>query len=105
MSVPGGGGAAGEALGRSRGGLTTKIHMAADGRRRPLSLVIAPGQRADCTQFDQVLEHIRVPRLGLRRPRRLQDSIGADRANSNGVISVYLRRRGIRHVIPEKGDS
>lgn len=34
--VPGGGGAAGEALGRSRGGLTTKIHLAADGRCRPL---------------------------------------------------------------------
>ncbi|WP_413787722.1 IS5 family transposase [Streptomyces platensis] len=105
VSVPGGGGAAGEALGRSRGGLTTKIHMAADGRCRPLSLIITPGHRADCTQFDQVLEKIRVPRLGLGRPRRLPDSIGADRAYSNGVIRAYLRRRGIRHVIPEKSDS
>ncbi|MFJ8249180.1 IS5 family transposase [Streptomyces sp. NPDC094466] len=104
-SVPGGGGAAGEALGRSRGGLTTKIHMVADGKCRPLSLIITAGQRADCTQFEQVLEKIRVPRLGLGRPRRLPDSVGADRAYSNGVIRAYLRRRGIQHVIPEKSDS
>ena len=62
--VPGGGGAAGEALGRSRGGLTTKIHLSADGRCRPLSLVVTPGQRADCTQFEPVMDKIRVPRLG-----------------------------------------
>jgi transposase len=51
---PGGGGAAGEALGRSRGGLTCKIHLSAEGRCRPLSLLITPGQRADCTQFEPV---------------------------------------------------
>lgn len=32
-----------EALGRSRGGLTTKIHLAADARARPISRVITPG--------------------------------------------------------------
>ncbi|MEV3856951.1 IS5 family transposase [Streptomyces sp. NPDC050095] len=103
--VPGGGGAAGEALGRSRGGLTTKIHLAADGRCRPLSLVLTPGQRADCTQFEAVMDKIRVPRLGAGRPRRLPDSVGADKAYSNSLIRNYLRRRGIRHVIPEKSDS
>lgn len=96
---------AGEALGRSRGGLTTKIHLAADGRCRPLSLVLTPGQRADCTQFEAVMDKIRVPRLGAGRPRLLPDSVGADKAYSNSVIRSYLRRRGIRHVIPEKRDS
>lgn len=33
------------------------------------------------------------------------DSVSADRAYSNGLIRAYLRRRGIRHVIPEKSDS
>ncbi|WP_435532579.1 IS5 family transposase [Streptomyces violaceusniger] len=103
--VPGGGGAADEALGRSRGGLTTKIHLSADGRCRPLSLVLTPGQRADCTQFEAVMDKIRVPRLGAGRPRRLPDSVGADKAYSNSLIRSYLRRRGIRHVIPEKSDS
>ncbi|WP_329537694.1 IS5 family transposase (plasmid) [Streptomyces sp. NBC_01450] len=103
--VPGGGGASGEALGRSRGGLTTKVHLSADGKCRPLSLVVTPGQRADCTQFEPVMDKIYVPRLGAGRPRRLPDSASADKAYSNGLIRSYLRRRGIRHVIPEKSDT
>lgn len=39
----------GEGLGRSRGGFTSKIHLGAEGRCRPLSLLITAGQRADCT--------------------------------------------------------
>ncbi|MGW2412994.1 IS5 family transposase [Streptomyces tubercidicus] len=100
----GGGGAPGEALGRSRGGLTTKIHVAAEGRCRPLSLLITPGQRADCTQFEAVMDKIRVSRTGLGRPRRTPDSVGADKAYSNSKIRAYLRKRGIRHAIPEKKD-
>ncbi|WP_420713100.1 IS5 family transposase [Streptomyces sp. MMG1121] len=102
---PGGGGAGGEGLGRSRGGLTSKIHLSADGRCRPPSLIVTPGQRADYTQFVSVLEKIRVPRLGPGRPRKKPDSVAADKAYSNGPCRQYLRRRGIRHTIPEKADS
>nr|WP_254047279.1 transposase [Streptomyces aureus] len=40
-----------------------------------------------------------------RPPRKKPDSLAADRAYSNGPIREYLRRRGIRHTIPEKTDS
>lgn len=50
------------------------------------------------------MERIRVPRLGLGRPRSTPDSVRADRAYSNRRTRQYLRRRGIRHVIPEKSD-
>ncbi|MGW7696500.1 transposase [Streptomyces asiaticus] len=73
-------------------------------RCRPLSLLVTPGQRADCTQFEPVMDKIRVPRAGLGRPRRTPDSVSADKAYSNGKIRGYLRKRGIRHVIPEKKD-
>ncbi|MFU9037365.1 MULTISPECIES: IS5 family transposase [Streptomyces] len=102
---PGGGGPGGEGLGRSRGGFTAKLHLSADGRCRPLSLIVTPGQRADCTQFKPVLDKIRVPRIGLGRPRRKPDSLAADKAYSNRPCREYLRRRGIRHTIPEKTDS
>ncbi|MFF2775953.1 IS5 family transposase [Streptomyces sp. NPDC058052] len=102
---PGGGGAGGEGLGRSRGGFTTKLHLSADGRCRPLSLIVTPGQRADCTQFKPVLEKIRVPKIGPGRPRKKPDSVAADKAYSNRPCREYLRRRGIRHTIPEKTDS
>ena len=101
---PGGGGARGEALGRSRGGLTTKIHLSADGRCRILSLLLTCGERADCTQFIPVLERIRVPRPGQGRPRSKPDSVSADRAYSSREIRAYLRRRGIRHTIPQRAD-
>ncbi|WP_374388579.1 IS5 family transposase [Streptomyces sp. D2-8] len=102
---PGGGGAGSEGLGRSRGGFTSKFHLSADGRCRPLSLVVTGGQRADCTQFTAVLEKIRVPRPGRGRPRKKPDSLAADKAYSNGPCREYLRRRGIQHTIPEKTDS
>lgn len=53
-----------EGLGRSRGGLTTTVHLACDGKGRPISVVITPGQRHDCTQLAPVLDAIRVSRLG-----------------------------------------
>ncbi|GGP56238.1 IS5 family transposase [Streptomyces calvus] len=101
----GGGGAGGEGLGRSRGGFTSKLHLSADGRCRPLSLVVTGGQRADCTQFQTVSEKIRVPRVGPGRPRTKPDSLAADKGYSSGPCRKYLRRRGIRHSLPEKTDS
>ncbi|KOV58220.1 transposase [Streptomyces sp. MMG1121] len=100
----GGGGAGGEVLGRSRGGFTTKLHLSADGRCRPLSMLVTPGQRADCTHFEPVMERIRVPRLAAGRPRTTPDSVCADKGYSNCRTRAYLRKRGIRHVIPEKAD-
>jgi len=70
-----------------------------------MSLIVTPGQRADCTQFQPVLEKIRVPKLGPGRPRKRPNSVAADKAYSNGPCREYLRRRGIRHAIPEKTDS
>ncbi|OEV01867.1 transposase [Streptomyces qinglanensis] len=67
--------------------------------------MVTGGQRADCTQFSPVLEKIRIPRPGPGRPRNKPDSLAADKAYSNGPCREYLRRRGIRHTIPEKADS
>jgi transposase len=52
-----------------------------------------------------VLAQIRIPRIGPGRPRTKPDSLAADKAYSNGPCRAYLRRRGIRHTIPEKTDS
>ncbi|NDU71756.1 IS5 family transposase [Actinomadura sp. DSM 109109] len=96
--------AAGQALGRSRGGLTTKIHLAVDGRGLPLSIVLTPGNVNDCTAFGQVLAAIRVPRPGSGRPRCRPDRVIADKAYSSAAIRRTLRRRGIAATIPERAD-
>nr|WP_107050671.1 IS5 family transposase [Streptomyces sp. NRRL F-2580] len=92
------------ALGRSRGGLTTKIHLACDGRGRPLAVLLTPGQRHDGICARPLLERIRVPRTGLGRPRCRPDHVIADKAYSSRGFRAYLRRRGIGHTIPEKRD-
>jgi transposase len=72
-----------EGLGRSRGGLTCKIHIAGEGGRRPLSVVITPGQWGDAPQLIPVMERIRVGRLGSGRPRTRPDHLGGDKAYSS----------------------
>lgn len=47
-------------MGRSRGGMTTKIRYAVDGNGRPLAVVVTGGQRHDGVILPQVLADIRV---------------------------------------------
>ncbi|PBC67609.1 transposase [Streptomyces sp. TLI_235] len=87
-------------LGRSRGGLTTKIHLAVEQAQKLMSLVITAGQRGDSPQFQVVLGRIRVPRLGPGRPRTRPDKVRADKAYGSRANRVYLRRRRIGCTIP-----
>ncbi len=89
---------------RSRGGLTSKIHLAVEQGQKPLSVVITAGQRGDSPQFEPVLEAIRVPRLGLGRPRKRPDRVRADKAYDSRDNRSYLRRRGIKATIPVPAD-
>ncbi|WTD93267.1 IS5 family transposase [Streptomyces sp. NBC_01637] len=91
-------------LGRSRGGLTTKIHLAVDASFHVLAAVITAGQRGDAPAFEQVMDRIRVPRISGGRPRTRPGHVLADRAYSSRQIRSYLRKRGIAHTIPEKRD-
>ncbi|MFJ9434581.1 IS5 family transposase [Streptomyces sp. NPDC101490] len=91
-------------LGGSRGGLTTKIHLAVEQGQKPLSVVVTAGQRGDSPQFEPVLEAIRVPRLGLGRPRKRPDRVRADKAYDSRANRSYLRRRGIKATIPVPAD-
>lgn len=69
-----------------------------------MSIVITAGQRGDSPQFEAVLGGIRVPRLGLGRPRTRPDRVRADKAYASRKNRAYLRRRGIRCTIPDKAD-
>jgi transposase len=92
------------ALGRSRGGLTVKFHLAAEQRQKPLSILVTAGQRGDSPQFAAVLDAIRVPRPGRGRPRTRPDRVLADKAYGARANRAYLRRRGIKATIPEPAD-
>lgn len=57
------------AIGRSRGGLSTKIHHLVDGRGLPLVILVGPGQAGDAPMFPVLMDHLRVARRGPGRPR------------------------------------
>ncbi|KOG91363.1 transposase, partial [Streptomyces varsoviensis] len=91
-------------MGRSRGGLTTKVHLLADDRARPLTWLTSPGQRGDSPMLLPLLETLRIARRGPGRPRRRPDRVRGDKAYSSRGNRAYLRRRGIKATIAEPDD-
>ena len=92
------------ALGRSRGGLGTKLHVSCEQGRRLMFLVLTGGQRGDSPQFPVVLARIRVPRLGCGRPRTRPRRVLADKAYASRANRALLARRRIAATIPIKAD-
>ena len=91
-------------MGRSRGGLSTKVHLLADHRCRPLARVTTAGQRHDSLAFEPLMARLRIERDGPGRPRTRPDRVLGDKAYSSRKIRSHLRRRGIRATIAEPGD-
>lgn len=91
------------AVGRSRGGLSTKIHQLVDGHGLPLLIAVAPGQSGDAPALLPLLGQLRVTRA-LGRPRTRPDAVRGDKAYSSRAIRAHLRGRGIRAVIPQPRD-
>ena len=91
-----------EALGRSHGGFSTKVHVRAEGQGKPMTFVLTPGQRHEATAFEQLMEQGAVKRPGCGRPRLRPRRVVGDKGYSSRKIRQYLRRRGIRMTIPHK---
>jgi transposase len=87
------------ALGRSRGGFGTKLHLLCDGI--PLAALLTAGQAHEAPHFERLLELVAI-----RRPsghtRRRPHSLAGDKAYHAQHIRQWLRQHGIRAVIPPK---
>jgi len=66
-----------------------------------MALLVTPDQRGDAPQMIEVLDRIRVPRPLGGRPRTRPAHISGDEAYSSRRNRRYLRRRRIKHTIPE----
>lgn len=93
-----------EALGRSRGGLTSKIHLMSDDRCRPLVMLTSAGQRGDSPMFVPVMLGLRIPRNGPGRPRTRPHRVRADKAYSSRANRLHLRKRRIKATIAQPRD-
>lgn len=91
-------------MGRSRGGLTGKVHLLSDDRARPLRWLTSPGQRGDSPMFAPVLDGLRIRRRGPGRPRSRPDRVRGDKAYSSRDNRAYLRQRGIKATIAQPDD-
>jgi transposase len=66
--------------------------------------VLTAGRVHDSTQLEPVLDAIRVPRRGRGRPRKRPARLLADKGYSYRKCRQALKRRKIRHSIPERRD-
>lgn len=79
-----------EALGRSKGGLTTKIHTADDGLGNPLRFILTPGQASDSTQAEPLLQGWPA------------QHVIADKGYDSSKIGDVIERSGAHAVIPPR---
>jgi putative transposase len=84
--------AATEALGRSRGGLTTKVHAGVHALGNPVHAHLSCGQEADCQHFEKVLAAL---------PDEVGSVVGDKGYDTNPVLEA-LAEREIEAVIPAK---
>lgn len=85
------------ALGRSRGGWTTKIHALVDTSCAPLVMTLTAGQAGDNPQLAPLVAHYTA--AGARGFRVL-----ADKAYSHDSTRAHLRQLRVAHTIPERCD-
>ncbi|MBW4422157.1 MAG: IS5 family transposase [Myxacorys californica WJT36-NPBG1] len=81
-----------QALGRSRGGFSTKIHVLADGLGNPLELALTGGQTHDVTQA-----------LGLLIGKQA-DRVIADRSYDADPLIEQIKQQGAEAVIPPRNN-
>jgi transposase len=84
------GGQESQALGRSRGGFSTKIHIAVDALGNPLRLILTAGQRHDSPPAARLIEGY--------EPQVLI----ADKGYDSDPLIESVTARGIEVVIPPK---
>jgi transposase len=86
------------ALGRSRGGFGSKIHLVAEGHGIPLAVHVTAGQVNECTELEMVVNRVHIGR------RRRPVALAGDKGYSTDRIRGWLRRHAIRAVIPRRKD-
>lgn len=89
------------ALGRSRGGFGTKLHLLTDGHGLPLTVLVSPGEAHESKWAIPLLESCDA-HLPSGRQRPL--AVAGDRGYSVDHLRFWLRKRHIRPVIPTRSN-
>ena len=84
------GGSEAQGLGRSRGGLTTKIHAAGDALGLPVRLIGGPGQQSDMARAHELVTGLKA------------QHVIADKGYDAGHIIEIIEQSGAKAVIPSR---
>ncbi len=84
------GGQSAQAMGRTKGGLNTKIHAVVDNRARPVAVVLTAGNEADITIAPGVIEGVAC------------GCVVADKAYDSNAFRALLAEMGSRTCIPPR---
>ena len=79
-----------QSLGRSRGGFSTKIHLATDALGNAIRFILTGGQRNDITQAEALIENL------------FPDYVIADKGYDADNFVLLLRKRNSEVVIPSR---
>lgn len=93
-----------QALGRSRGGLSTKIHIRAERRGKPVVVALTGGERHEYLMLPRLMDDGMVKPPGVGRPRVRPTRVAGDKGDSGRSIRRYQQRRGIVAVIPRRSN-
>jgi len=81
-----------EALGRSKGGFSCKIHALCDGLGLPIKFILTGGQDAECCLAIPLLENVKAT------------AVLADKGYDTNALREWLKEQGIKAVIPPKSN-
>ncbi|MEO5346576.1 MAG: IS5 family transposase, partial [Magnetococcus sp. YQC-9] len=81
-----------QAIGRSKGGLTTKIHASVDALGNPMKYILTGGQKADVTQAHALIEGMNP------------DVVIADKNHDANHFVEAIEAKGAEPVIPPRSN-
>ena len=93
-SANGGKKTADKAVGRTRGGLNTKIHAVVDGLGNPVEFLLSAGNDHDSVHAVELLEKVKIS----------GSHVLADRAYGARAIREYISEHGASYVIPPQSN-
>ncbi|MCC9656729.1 IS5 family transposase [Rhodopirellula sp. JC737] len=89
------------ALGRSRGGYSTKLHVMTDSRGTLLAVTLTGGQKHESQEFENLYQNCQV---SVHFHRNRPTAIAGDKGYSSKSIRKSISRKGIQVVIPTRSN-
>ena len=90
-----------QALGRSRGGFSTKIHVLCEGAGLPISVLLTPGETHESTMLEPLLSSVKI-RGKPGAPRQKFDVVSGDKGYDGASQRATIRQHGSTPVIPHR---